>query len=422
MEETKLFFNDLLDSPVDERDHVWDNICGISVDDTPDEWISPWYNVRDQKNTMWCMSFASTGLWEIVEYMVSAGKNKLDFSKEFVMYNAKDKDGSPTTQGTYGRTIAENAIKLGFCPENLCPTTYKGELKGEIKKPSDVAFKEALKHKPEGYAKVADLNGILTAIYNNGGVFTSLLYYSDMLRPSKGFIRRPPETSARLGGHSTVWIGYSKTKKAKIGGEDFTGFFIQLNAYGETQGRFGIELIPFDVLNWAGGRYHYSSDKIFREAWTFYYKKDVKLNKFFIDNQPKEVIKDAKSINLKFKLDSKTAYVDGKAVTMDTAPKIINGISFVPFRFIFNAMDCKVDYTQKPDGHHFIRATDKNTAVTVDLNIGYTVGYVDGKEYVMLQAPFVENGRTFVPLRAIGDMLGCKVDFNPKTREITIVR
>lgn len=422
MEENKLVFSDILDSPVDERDHIWDNICGIGARDIPDEWVSPWYKVVDQKNSMWCMSYSATALWAIIEYMVSNGKNKLEFSKEFTMFNAKENDGSPKVAGTYGRTIAENAYKQGFCPESFCPTTLKGEHKGEIKRPSQSAYDEALKHKPDGYARIADLNGILTAIYKNGGVFTSLLYYAEMLKPDKGYIGRPSESSSKLGGHSTTWIGYSRNKKVLVKNEYYTGFFIQLNSYGESQGRFGIELVPFDIMQWVGGRYHYTSDKIFREAWTFYYKKDVVMNKYFIDNQPKNVIKDAKPVDIRFKVGSNIAHIDGKQVKMDVVPKVIGGVTFIPVRFMFDAVDCDVKYIKQADGHHLIRGVDRNTAVKVDLNLGYKSAYIDGKEYRLLQAPFVENSRTYVPVRAIGEMLGCKVGYDPVTKEIPITR
>ena len=422
-------FNNILDSPIDERDKIYDNICGISAAQIPDEWISPYYKVENQNNSMWCMSYSEARVWEIVEYMVSNGLNKLEFSEEFIMFNAKETDGLPKVKGTTGRAIADNAIKFGFCPESLCPTTNIGELRGEIAKPSQAAYDEASKHRPEAYARVVTLDGILTAIYQCGAVFTSLLYYSSMMNSKEGYIAEPHWSDTKLGGHSTAWPGYSKTKVCVVGNKRHTGFFIQLNSYGKKQGRFGIELLPFDVLNWVGGRYKYSMDRIFREAWCFFRIKDVVENQFFIDNQPAEVIKNAKPIDMTFIIGSEVAIIDGNAVTMDVAPMIRNSCTFVPFRFIFEAMDCAVSYTKdtteyedENESHDSIRGVDRNTAVTVDLNIGWQVGYVNGQSYTMIEPPFIEKDRTYIPLRAVGQMLGCEVDYEKYTKTITIKR
>lgn len=418
-----MFFN-TQDSPLDERDYIYENVCGINKETLPDEWLAPYYPVYDQHSSMWCMAFSSTSLWQIIEYMISNGKNKIEFSKQFTMYNAKQTDNLPTIAGTTGRAICNNAIKLGFCPENLCSSTLKGELRGEIATPSQEAFTAALKHKPDAYARVSTLEGILTAIYQHGGVITSILYYSDMLHPKLGFIARPAATSKKLGCHSTALIGYSKTKEYTLNGRTYKGFLIQLNSYGESQGRFGIEYIPFACIeeNWCGGILGSDDNRIFREAWVFYPKKDQVLNRYFIDHQPKEVIKDAKSVQMTFTLKSKKALVNGQAISLDAPPLIKHNVTFVPFRFIFEQLDCDVKYIPAKDGHHTIIGIDRNTAFKVSVNIGYKIGYAGSNEYTLLEPPFIKNNRTYIPLRAISEMLGCKVDYYGASKQIIISR
>jgi len=57
---------------------------------------------------------------------------------------------------------------------------------------------------------------------------------------------------------------------------------------------------------------------------------------------------------------------------------------------------------------------------TVQIFIGATSGYVDGKITALDQAPLIINGRTMVPVRFVSEALGATVDWNPSTKEITI--
>ena len=54
------------------------------------------------------------------------------------------------------------------------------------------------------------------------------------------------------------------------------------------------------------------------------------------------------------------------------------------------------------------------------LKIGSKIATVDGKEIVMDVAPLILENRTFVPVRFVSEVLGCKVNWNQKDREVTI--
>lgn len=57
---------------------------------------------------------------------------------------------------------------------------------------------------------------------------------------------------------------------------------------------------------------------------------------------------------------------------------------------------------------------------TVQIFVGATSGYVDGKITILDQAPIIIKGRTMVPLRFVAESLGATVDWNSTTKEITI--
>ena len=40
----------------------------------------------------------------------------------------------------------------------------------------------------------------------------------------------------------------------------------------------------------------------------------------------------------------------------------------------------------------------------------------------MYRAPFIKDGRTYVPVRAVAEMSGCTVNYDNTTKKITIKR
>jgi len=113
-----------------------------------------------------------------------------------------------------------------------------------------------------------------------------------------------------------------------------------------------------------------------------------------------------------------------KTYDLETSPTIKNGRTLVPVRFIAEAFGAKVNY----DGQN-----RKITIISVEK--GFTIYlYVDKKDYFkwlhesneplksgeLDVPPSIENGRTLVPLRFIGEELGANVNWESNTKEIKI--
>ena len=56
---------------------------------------------------------------------------------------------------------------------------------------------------------------------------------------------------------------------------------------------------------------------------------------------------------------------------------------------------------------------------SIAMQIGNNLANVNGQTIELDQAPVIENGRTLVPLRFVGESLGAEIDWNPDTREVT---
>ena len=111
-----------------------------------------------------------------------------------------------------------------------------------------------------------------------------------------------------------------------------------------------------------------------------------------------------------------TILVNGKEVKTDSPAFIKDGRTMVPVRFISEALGLKVGWDQK------------NRTVTVDegakamkLTIGSKkIVRADGKETAIDVPAMIKGGRTMVPIRAIGELSGAKVDWNAANREVII--
>ena len=115
--------------------------------------------------------------------------------------------------------------------------------------------------------------------------------------------------------------------------------------------------------------------------------------------------------------DAVTVNLNGSQMEFDVNPVIENSRTLVPFRKIFEALDCAVSYT-KENGAQVVTANRGNQWIT--LEIGKNEITVDGETKKLDVAPKIVNGRTLVPLRAISEGLDCTVDWSADTKTVDI--
>ena len=111
------------------------------------------------------------------------------------------------------------------------------------------------------------------------------------------------------------------------------------------------------------------------------------------------------------------ALVNDKEIAIDAPAMIKNGRTFVPLRFIGEALGAKVFWE---NGTRTIAIKDKGNVVT--MQIGERISYVNNYAHVLDEAPFIKSDRTFVPLRFIGEALGADVEWIAGERKIVVRR
>ena len=109
------------------------------------------------------------------------------------------------------------------------------------------------------------------------------------------------------------------------------------------------------------------------------------------------------------------AQVGGIQYELDTAPRVINGVTMVPMRFIAEALGANVAW-QEGGEEITVQLGDK----LIRLQPGAEHAVLDDAEQVLPAAPITENDVTLVPLRFVAENLNCQVQYLPVTGDIYI--
>lgn len=126
-----------------------------------------------------------------------------------------------------------------------------------------------------------------------------------------------------------------------------------------------------------------------------------------------------KNTRINLQIDDSNMYVNGEKKEVDpgkgTKPAVINGRTMLPIRSVVEAMGGNIDYDADSK-----KITIKIGDSGIELWIDKTGAKVNGSDKTLDVAPQIINGRTFVPLRFIGDNTGCGVLWEPNTKTVMI--
>lgn len=115
-------------------------------------------------------------------------------------------------------------------------------------------------------------------------------------------------------------------------------------------------------------------------------------------------------------------FINGSEVPSDTSPEVILGRTYVPVRVISENLGAKVDWKQDTR-QVVINWRTTSTPSLPPAKQGEIQIIIDGQaldipnDYVK---PYVTNGRTMIPLRAIGEALGCEVSWSKESNTADI--
>ena len=130
------------------------------------------------------------------------------------------------------------------------------------------------------------------------------------------------------------------------------------------------------------------------------------------DNSEKQII---------LTIGNKDALVFGTEKSNDVAPKIVNNRTMLPARFAAENLGALVLWDEEKE---LVTIKGKNLETNEDVEILITIGaenaVVNGKEVKLDSPAFVENDRTYTPIRFISEELGAKVEWIESEQKVLI--
>lgn len=134
----------------------------------------------------------------------------------------------------------------------------------------------------------------------------------------------------------------------------------------------------------------------------------AKWNRIVVDNSQNEII---------LTVGDKNAMVFGELKTNDVAPVIKSNRTMLPTRFVAENLGATVAWNAI---EHKVTVTKGETVIII--YIDSNIAYVNDKEVTLDSAAFIENDRTYTPLRFIAENLGASVDWDETERKVTITK
>lgn len=116
-------------------------------------------------------------------------------------------------------------------------------------------------------------------------------------------------------------------------------------------------------------------------------------------------------------IGKKEAKVFGKIKSNDVAPKIVNDRTMLPARFVAENLGANVEWF---DDEQKVRITKDDIEILI--YIGSDKARVNNKEVILDSPAFIENDRTYTPIRFISEELGATVEWDETTQEVTITQ
>lgn len=127
------------------------------------------------------------------------------------------------------------------------------------------------------------------------------------------------------------------------------------------------------------------------------------------------------SINVHAEAKEVTVKVDDVMVVSPVPAQIVNDRTMLPMRSIFERIGATVTWIES---EKIIFATKDNLLVTMQIdNNVMSVQRIENDEVVKIELdvpPFIVNGSTLVPVRAVAESLGCSVKWDPQTYTVDI--
>ncbi|HPP43112.1 MAG TPA: stalk domain-containing protein, partial [Caldisericia bacterium] len=133
------------------------------------------------------------------------------------------------------------------------------------------------------------------------------------------------------------------------------------------------------------------------------------------------IVKYIKKITIILQIGNYNCFVNNNKIEMDTSPKIIQGRTYLPIRYIITPLGGEISWDSIEK-----KITILFKEKIIDLWIGKNYARINGEIKLIDPdnpnvVPIIIEGRTMLPIRFVAENLGCRVDWDGATKTITII-
>lgn len=114
-------------------------------------------------------------------------------------------------------------------------------------------------------------------------------------------------------------------------------------------------------------------------------------------------------------IGSTAATVSGKTVYNDVAPLVVADRTMLPARFVAENLGAVVSWNGDNES-----VTIEGNNRYIELFVGSNLAKIDGETITLDSTPFIQNGRTYVPVRFISEALGANVEWVEALQQVII--
>ena len=115
--------------------------------------------------------------------------------------------------------------------------------------------------------------------------------------------------------------------------------------------------------------------------------------------------------------DAIKIYINGEQITPDTNPIILDSRTMVPIRAIAEKLGYSVNWFSDTE-----TISMQNGSDLIQLSIDSKSMYHNSYNIILDVAPLIYDSRTYLPVRAVAEAMGCNVDWNDSERAIYITK
>lgn len=332
--------------------------------------------IIDQKYYNSCVGHSFAMAKSILEYNRN---NKWMDIDPYMIYGTRYK-GEYTGMGMYSYQGAKALLKDGaylrrdFNIQQEVPEIIKTVKDWKSKNVDKV--EQAKDLQISAYYYVYSENQVKTSLKAGMPVSVAYPIYTSFYNVKNDGIVSIPKNNEKLEGyHQMLIVGWTKNKQ-----------WIVINSWGSNFGFKGMYVIPFS--------YKFDSAIVVSDT--------ISPCKY-------------KAKQIKFTVNNPCYVVDKQIKEFDSVPYIKNDRTYVPIRFITEALGASVEWLN--DTREVIIRSEE---AIIKMKIGSNDVIINGNHKHLDTAPEIVNDRTMLPVRLIAESLNCKVHWNGYTKEIII--